>query len=149
MMETMAKALVEQSDGVAPAGMEAVEATLDAHLGALPEAFEYNGAQYTPASFRDAVGIDPATYPTLTSFTHHPFGASFVLEVPDNHAHGRFTMLNWMIWKKRCTTPSKTATRSLGCGCEQQRLFLPRRLGHHARGCREQGGVGDVGCNAA
>ena len=90
MMETMAKALVEQSAGVAPSGMEAVEATLDAYLGALPEAFEYNGAQYTPASFRDAVGIDPAAYATLTSFTHHPFGTSFVLEVPDNHAHGTF-----------------------------------------------------------
>lgn len=90
MMETMAKALVEQSGGVAPSGMEAVEATLDAYLGALPETFEYNGAQYTPASFRDAVGIDPTAYATLTSFTHHPFGASFVLEVPDNHAHGAF-----------------------------------------------------------
>ena len=56
--------------------MEAVEATLDAYLGALPYAFEYNGTQYTPASFRDAVGIDPAAYATLTSFTHHPFGVS-------------------------------------------------------------------------
>lgn len=90
MMETMAKALVDQSGGVAPAGMEAVEATLDAYLGALPETFEYNGAQYTPESFRDAVGIDPAAYATLTSFTHHPFGTSFVLEVPDNHAHGAY-----------------------------------------------------------
>ena len=36
------------------------------------------------------MGIDPAAYATLTSFTHHPFGTSFVLEVPDNHAHGAF-----------------------------------------------------------
>jgi len=90
MMETMAKALVEQSGGVAPSGMDAVEATLDAYLGPLPESFAYNGKEYTPLSFRDAMGIDPEAYATLTSFTHHPFGTSFVLEVPDNHAHGVF-----------------------------------------------------------
>ncbi|MAI23310.1 MAG: aminopeptidase [Crocinitomicaceae bacterium] len=90
MMETMAKALVEQSGGVATAGMEAVEATLDAYLGMLPGTFKYDGTEYTPASFRDAVGIDPSAYATLTSFTHHPFGSEFVLEVPDNHAHGLY-----------------------------------------------------------
>ena len=90
MMETMAKVLVEQSGGAAAAGMEAVEATLDAYLGALPASFDYQGAAYTPASFRDAMGIDPDAYATLTSFTHHAFDEEFVLEVPDNHAHGTF-----------------------------------------------------------
>lgn len=90
MMETMAKALVEQSGGAAAAGMEAVEATLDAYLGALPASFDYNGTAHTPASFRDAMGIEPDAYATLTSFTHHAFGQEFVLEVPDNHAHGTF-----------------------------------------------------------
>lgn len=90
MMEAMAKALVEQSGSIDPAGMEAVEGALDAYLGALPSTFTYEGKEYTPASFRDAMGIDPAAYATLSSFTHHPFGAPFILEVPDNHAHGAF-----------------------------------------------------------
>lgn len=90
MLEAMAKALVEQSGRIDPAGMEAVEGALDAYLGELPESFTYEGQEYTPLSFREAMGIDPESYVTLSSFTHHPFGDSFVLEVPDNHAHGRF-----------------------------------------------------------
>ena len=90
MLEAMAKALVEQSGRIDPAGMEAVEGALDAYLGELPESFTYEGQEYTPVSFREAMGIDPESYVTLSSFTHHPFGDSFVLEVPDNHAHGRF-----------------------------------------------------------
>lgn len=90
MLEAMAQALVEQSGHIDPVGFVAVEAALDAYLGALPEAFSYQGKNYTPASFRDAMGIDPSAYATLTSFTHHPFGAPFILEVPDNHAQGAF-----------------------------------------------------------
>ena len=90
LLEVMAEELVEQSGRIDPAGFDAVEATLDAYLGALPESFEYNEREYTPASFRDAMGIDPDAYATLTSFTHHPFGESFILEVPDNHAQGSF-----------------------------------------------------------
>lgn len=90
MMEAMAKALVEQSGKIDPAGMSAVEGALDAYLGPLPTTFEYQGREYTPKSFRETMGINPEAYATLTSFTHHPFGEAFVLEVPDNHAHGQF-----------------------------------------------------------
>jgi bleomycin hydrolase len=89
-LEALAKTMVGQSGSIAQESFDAVEAVLDAHLGALPESFEYDGKSYTPVSFRDAMGIDPEAYVTLTSFTHHPFGAPFILEVPDNHAHGAF-----------------------------------------------------------
>ena len=89
-LEALAKTMVDQSGKIAPESFDAVEGVLDAHLGSLPDSFEYEGKSYTPGSFRDAMGIVPSAYVTMTSFTHHPFGLPFVLEVPDNHAHGSF-----------------------------------------------------------
>jgi bleomycin hydrolase len=82
--------MVDQSGSIAPESFDAVEAVLDAHLGGLPESFDYEGKSYSPITFRDAMGIVPEAYVTVTSFAHHPFGQSFILEVPDNHAHGAF-----------------------------------------------------------
>ena len=57
---------------------------LDAYLGTYPETFTVDGKQYTPASYRDAMKINPDDYVTLTSFTHHPFYTKFAIEVCDN-----------------------------------------------------------------
>jgi bleomycin hydrolase len=57
---------------------------LNNEIGEAPREFKFNGASYTPASFRDAMKINAKEYVCLTSFTHHPFYSSFVLEVPDN-----------------------------------------------------------------
>ena len=89
-LKSMAQKLVKASGEIEPTGFAAVEATLDEGLGPLPDSFDYRGVSYTPASFRDAMGIDPDAYVALSSFTHHPFGAAFILEVPDNHAQGAF-----------------------------------------------------------
>jgi bleomycin hydrolase len=67
-----------------------IEGILDAEIGAAPTSFEYNGKKYTPAQFRDELKINPADYISITSFTHHPYYSSFVLEVPDNWAKGSF-----------------------------------------------------------
>ena len=72
---------------------DAVEGICDAYLGPLPSAFEFEGKSYTPESFRDHLGIDPDAYVSLTSFTHHEFGETFVLEVPDNFSRGSFLNL--------------------------------------------------------
>jgi bleomycin hydrolase len=69
---------------------KSVEGILDAELGALPTSFEYNGKKYTPAQFRDELKINASDYVSLSSFTHHPFYAPFVLEVPDNWSKGSF-----------------------------------------------------------
>lgn len=67
-----------------------IEGILDNGIGKLPTEFTYDGKKYTPASFRDAMKINPDDYVSLTSFTHHPFYTQFVLEVPDNWAKGSF-----------------------------------------------------------
>ncbi len=60
------------------------QAVLDEYLGKCPETFTVNGKEYTPASYRDAMKINPDDYVTLTSFTHHPFYTRFAIEVCDN-----------------------------------------------------------------
>lgn len=57
---------------------------LSAYLGEIPEQFKVDGKNYTPASYRDALKIDPKNYVTLTSYTHHPFYTDFAIEVCDN-----------------------------------------------------------------
>ena len=69
---------------VSPAWRKAVNGVLDAYLGEVPETFEYNGKTYTPQSFAKSLGLSPDNYIAITSFTHHPFYAPFVVEVPDN-----------------------------------------------------------------
>lgn len=72
---------------------DAIEGICDAYLGKLPSSFKHNGQVYTPESFRDFLGIVPSDYVSLTSFTHHAFGETFALEVPDNFSRGQFLNL--------------------------------------------------------
>lgn len=67
-----------------------VDAVLDAYLGKVPETFTYQGNSYTPKSFAQSLGIDPADYIEITSFTHFPFYTQGLLAVPDNWTMGRF-----------------------------------------------------------
>ena len=60
------------------------DAVVDEYLGEAPETFVVDGKTYTPASYRDAMKINPDDYIELTSFTHHPFYTWFALEVCDN-----------------------------------------------------------------
>ena len=61
-----------------------IEAIHDIYLGVRPEKFTYNGKEYTPKSFYESTGLNAADYVSLTSYTHHPFYSSFVLEIQDN-----------------------------------------------------------------
>lgn len=56
---------------------------LDKNVGYLPPMLFMLGMPYTPHQFAESVCL-PGDYVALTSFTHHPFGRSFVLESPDN-----------------------------------------------------------------
>ena len=60
------------------------DAVVDEYLGKAPETFVVDGVTYAPASYRDAMKINPDDYIELTSFTHHPFYTWFALEVCDN-----------------------------------------------------------------
>jgi len=67
-----------------------IEATLDIYLGTVPESFTYKGVNYTPESFASSLGINPADYVEITSFSHFPFYTRGILEVPDNWAMSGF-----------------------------------------------------------
>jgi bleomycin hydrolase len=69
-----------------------MEKILDAHLGKVPDEFMFNGTMFNPQSFgKQFRGFrSPNDFAYLTSFTHHPYYASFVLEVPDNFSNGSY-----------------------------------------------------------
>jgi bleomycin hydrolase len=67
-----------------------VDAILDSYLGKVPEEFTYKGVKYTPKSFAESLGINPADYVEITSFTHFPFYTQGILEIPDNWTMGKF-----------------------------------------------------------
>lgn len=91
VLEGMAKALVENNRGnLNPSWSRAVDGVLDAYLGEAPESFEVDGKSFTPAEYRDHLGLKAEDYVSFSSFSHHPFYAPFVLEVPDNFSQGSF-----------------------------------------------------------
>ncbi len=60
-------------------------------MGTPPESFYYKNKKYTPLTFaKEVVKFDKEDYINLTSFTHHPYYSSFVLEVPDNFSSGSY-----------------------------------------------------------
>lgn len=61
-----------------------LNAYLDYYMGEVPQTFDYEGKSYTPKSFAASLGINADDYVVITSFSHHPFYKSFILEVPDN-----------------------------------------------------------------
>ena len=67
---------------------KAVRAVHEVYLGVPPTEFTYEGKQYTPMTFAESTGLNVDDYISLTSFTHHPYGESFVIEVQDNWRWG-------------------------------------------------------------
>lgn len=66
-----------------------VEELMDNTIGLAPKFVFMGGAEYTPLEFAHSVCRDDE-YESLTSFSHHPFGKRFVLEVPDNRYHDTY-----------------------------------------------------------
>jgi bleomycin hydrolase len=69
-----------------------LERIMDAHLGKVPEEFMFNGTMFNAQSFgKQFRGFkSPDDFAYLTSFKHHPYYASFVLELPDNFSSGSY-----------------------------------------------------------
>lgn len=64
---------------------------MDKTMGTPPASFVYKGRSYTPQSFaKEVLRFNANDYVNLTSFTHHPFNQSFILEVPDNFSNGTY-----------------------------------------------------------
>ena len=79
-----------RGETLSPVWSDVIEAILDVYLGVPPSQFELEGKILSPASFVKSFKINPDAYVSLTSYLHHPFYQSFVLEVPDNWSRGSF-----------------------------------------------------------
>ena len=78
---------ISKSDAkkITPIWKKNVQSMLDGYFGECPTEFTYKGVKYTPKSFvKDYLKLDPNDYVSLTSYTHHPFYSSFILEIQDN-----------------------------------------------------------------
>lgn len=66
------------------------EDILISYLGNIPKSFVFKEKVISPIDFSRDSGLDFQNYVSITSFTHHPFYSSFVLEIPDNFSNGQF-----------------------------------------------------------
>lgn len=87
-LDTVMKAHEKSKKPLSTAWKRGFDALLDTYFGPLPETFTYEGKEYTPATFAASLPIDMEDYVDLSSFTHHPFYAQFIIEVPDNWMWG-------------------------------------------------------------
>ncbi len=92
-LKGMVKGFNEKKQGgkLLPNWKKAFTGAVDAYLGELPDdlhdfTFTENGKTYNPYTYAASLGLNMDDYISLTSYTHHPFYSSFVLEVPDNWA---------------------------------------------------------------
>jgi len=86
VLKGMLDAIVRNPNGkLTTSWKKAFDAVLDAYLGPVPESFNYRGRRYTPKSFaREVVGLNPADYIELSSFTDKPYYQKTMFMVPDN-----------------------------------------------------------------
>ena len=69
---------------------KAFKSVIDVYMGSAPDEFKVGNTVYTADSFAEMIGLDVKDYVSFTSFTHHPFHSSFILEIPDNYSNGSF-----------------------------------------------------------
>ena len=89
-MEAYIKAIAKSdAKKINPMWKKDVQGMIDNYFGKCPETFKYDGKTYTPQTFvKDYLKLDPNDYVSLTSYTHHPFYSSFILEIQDNWRWG-------------------------------------------------------------
>lgn len=86
ILKGMLDAIVRNPNGkLTPNWKVAFQRVLDTYLGEYPETFQWEGKEYTPKTFAQKyVGINPADYVELSSFTDKPYYEQSILMVPDN-----------------------------------------------------------------
>jgi bleomycin hydrolase len=67
-----------------PVWHDAYNKVLSTYLGELPEAFEYEGKEYSPIEFAQSTGFDVDNYVEITSYMHQPYYKEFPMAIPDN-----------------------------------------------------------------
>jgi bleomycin hydrolase len=62
-----------------------IEKTIENFIGQIPDSFSYHGKEFNTQTFAsEMIGINPEDYIEITSFNHHPFYSSFILEIWPN-----------------------------------------------------------------
>jgi bleomycin hydrolase len=70
--------------------LKSVDSILKSQLGKVPQMIKTGDGKYSPEEFAKKFKINPDDYVEITSYNHHLFYKQFVLEVPDNWAHGLY-----------------------------------------------------------
>ncbi|MFT4753439.1 MAG: bleomycin hydrolase [Salibacteraceae bacterium] len=91
ILETTLKTIVGLKRPVSKVWMGNIDGTLNNYMGVPPTEFEFEGKQYSPTSFAKYLEIDANNYVTFTSFSHTPYYAPYIIQVPDNWSNGSFT----------------------------------------------------------
>ncbi len=77
--------IANKNKSLSTAWKHGLSGLLDAYLGEAPESFDMDGETLSASDFLDKLSpLNPADYVSLTSYTHHPFYTTFILEIPDN-----------------------------------------------------------------
>ena len=83
LLEQTVSAIVKKdAKAPQPHWKDSVLTVIERFVGKCPESFVYDGKTYTPHSFAESLGLNLDDYISLTSFTHHPFYSSFIIEAP-------------------------------------------------------------------
>jgi bleomycin hydrolase len=82
--------LNKQRDDFDASNLKSLEPILKNYIGKIPKKVEFENNKFTPHELLKEIEINPDDYIEISSFTHHPFYQPFVLEVPDNWAHGLY-----------------------------------------------------------
>ena len=69
---------------LSPAWHQGFNGILNAYLGEVPESFEVDSADYSTMSYAESLELNMDDYIEISSYNHHPFYETFVLEIPDN-----------------------------------------------------------------
>ncbi len=69
---------------------EELDTILEEQIGSIPKKIKTEKKKLKPMDFRNSLNINPDDYIELSSYSHHPFYKPFVLEIPDNWAHGLY-----------------------------------------------------------
>lgn len=128
-------------------GLESLTETandiLDSELGPTPLHVFMLRVEYTPLEFAHSISL-PGDWQAYTSFTHHPFGKSFAIEVADNRQQHQAmnvpirTLLNMVenslrnhhpvAWEGCMKNPGKAVDKRDDIQLARQRLFESHRL---------------------
>lgn len=77
-------------------GIDTLPSVIDEILPSLPHSidrgFYLYSVRYTPRQFSQSL-VSGVSFRWITSYTHHPYGETFALEVPDNRQHHEFLNL--------------------------------------------------------